>query len=409
MGTQGQRARSVAKGKLAHAQNRSAERAEKLKLKLPALVLRTGRGSLPEFSIFHCRAERPRGATPGMSSAGTRSRYLLGRRKLSRPPSRPQPAAGTVAWPHGDPRKANRRGDHWQRFAQAHGLERIPASDRLVEVERPRSASSPGRKLQLWRGPTDNDGIKGWEQPWKADRSVKLAQGGARAFGPQGHFHDQGDTPTAMAACTLTLEHIGFLHRGLEESCASSGDLHRQSARSHPQVENIFTVDKTHRPICRVSASSSCLKSGLEKLKWFGREDRLKIIGTASGARSIDLYESTVTDQYVPLHRAAGTRQPHRCPLAFAARMGRPASASRRRKLPRIHCEPLHRPRSLRRQAHLRSRSRVLEVNPKPRCIISVASVPPVAAPTRCREISALAPGKIPLRLYPPAVRQCST
>lgn len=150
-----------------------------------------------------------------------------------------------------------------------------------------------GPKLQVWRGPTDNDGIKGrpeeeWRQlsKWRKQGLDKLAVSLA----------------SAKAACnkdgtvTLSFEHIG--------SCAASENAvkHQQrytiAADGSIAVQNTFVVDKAIPDVPRLGVVLA-LKPGLEKLKWFGRGP-FDNYGDRKRAAMVDLYESTVNEQYVP-------------------------------------------------------------------------------------------------------------
>jgi beta-galactosidase len=62
-------------------------------------------------------------------------------------------------------------------------------------------------------------------------------------------------------------------------------------------VENTFTVDKAIQDLPRLGVVLA-LKPGLETLKWFGRGP-FENYSDRKRAALIDLYESTVTDQYV--------------------------------------------------------------------------------------------------------------
>jgi beta-galactosidase len=150
-----------------------------------------------------------------------------------------------------------------------------------------------GPHLQIWRGPTDNDGIKGWPHQtwrplnkWRAQGLDKLA---LKAVSAKARRNTDG-------SITLLFEHLG--------ACVASDRAvrHRHSYTISPdgriQVDNIFTIDKAIPDLPRLGVVLT-LKPGFEKLKWFGRgpfenyHDRKR-------AALVDLYESTVTEQYVP-------------------------------------------------------------------------------------------------------------
>jgi beta-galactosidase len=147
-----------------------------------------------------------------------------------------------------------------------------------------------GPELQIWRGATDNDGIKGWGS---ATLGQWLAQG-----------LDTGEivaTPAKVRAnrdgsATIALEHA--------VRCAASKRAvvlrHRYvlSPDGSLAVENLFTVDKSVPDLPRLGVTLR-LPAGFEKLRWFGRGP-FENYADRKRAASVDLYESTVSDEYVP-------------------------------------------------------------------------------------------------------------
>jgi beta-galactosidase len=102
--------------------------------------------------------------------------------------------------------------------------------------------------------------------------------------------------PNRDGSVTLVVEHVG--------SCTASPKAiqHRHTYTIHPDgrifAENVFTVDKAVPDLPRLGVVLS-LKPGFEKLKWLGRGP-FENYWDRKRAAMIDLYESTVTDQYVP-------------------------------------------------------------------------------------------------------------
>ena len=149
-----------------------------------------------------------------------------------------------------------------------------------------------GPELQVWRGATDNDGIKGWDEAWR----------------PLGKWRSQGldhftvKPVSAKAArnrdgsVTLAFEHVG--------SCTASAHAvrHQHTYTITPDgrihVKNTFTVDKAVPDLPRLGVVC-VLRPELEHLKWFGRGP-LENYSDRKRSSLVDLYESTVTDQYVP-------------------------------------------------------------------------------------------------------------
>lgn len=148
-------------------------------------------------------------------------------------------------------------------------------------------------RLQVWRGPTDNDGIKGWTGQDYKSLGKWLAAG----------LDQLTVSPAATKArrnkdgsVTLTLEHIG--------SCKASerAIAHKQVITLSPDgriaVTNTFDVDKALPELPRLGVVFT-LQPGLEKLSWFGRGP-FENYADRKRAALVDRYESTVAGQYVP-------------------------------------------------------------------------------------------------------------
>ena len=150
-----------------------------------------------------------------------------------------------------------------------------------------------GPRLQLWRGPTDNDGIKGWSGQESKMLGKWLAAGLDR-------IRLQPSLPKARrnkdGSVTLSLEHL-----------ASGADprktvRHRHRYTITPEgtitAANRFTIDKTLPLLPRLGVVMA-LKPGFEKLVWFGRGP-FENYADRKRAAIIDRFESTVAGQYVP-------------------------------------------------------------------------------------------------------------
>jgi beta-galactosidase len=150
-----------------------------------------------------------------------------------------------------------------------------------------------GPRLQIWRGPTDNDGIKGWPHQtwrplnkWRAQGLDKLA---LKTVSAKARRNPDG-------SITLLFEHLG--------ACVASDRAVRHqhgytiSPDGRIQADNIFTIDKAIPDLPRLGVVLT-LKPGFEKLKWFGRGP-FENYSDRKRAALVDLYESTVTEQYVP-------------------------------------------------------------------------------------------------------------
>ena len=150
-----------------------------------------------------------------------------------------------------------------------------------------------GPRLQIWRGPTDNDGIKGWTDEtwrplnkWRAQGLDKLA---VKTVSAKARRNKDG-------SITFLFEHLC--------ACAASDRAvrHQHSYTISPdgriQADNTFTIDKAIPDLPRLGVVLT-LKPGFEKLSWLGRGP-FENYSDRKRAALVDLYESTVTDQYVP-------------------------------------------------------------------------------------------------------------
>jgi beta-galactosidase len=150
-----------------------------------------------------------------------------------------------------------------------------------------------GPRLQIWRGPTDNDGIKGWTDEtwrplnkWRAQGLDKLV---VKTVSAKARSNKDG-------SITLLFEQLGI--------CAASDRALRHQHRytispdGRIQVDNTFTIDKAIPDLPRLGVTLT-LKPGFEKLRWFGRGP-FENYSDRKRAALVDLYESTVTEQYVP-------------------------------------------------------------------------------------------------------------
>lgn len=157
-----------------------------------------------------------------------------------------------------------------------------------------------GPTLNLWRGPTSNDGVKGKPEQWSAD------------WKPLGRWCNAGlnnlrlevtETPRVVShrdgGASLEL-----LHRWV---CISREDKthrvnHRHAYRLLPdgtlRVSNEITVDVTLPDLPRVGVILM-LPKGFERLCWYGRGPGESYPDRKLGA-PIGLYTSCVAEQYVP-------------------------------------------------------------------------------------------------------------
>jgi len=270
----------VARGKLP-ALRTAPHKSEKLKLKVPTLTLEPGQEAFLSFSFSS--AQKTSWCEAGHIIGWDQIALPLKRRKIVQARNKPAP------WPLEiqESKTALTIGNATLKLAVsiASGLIeslKFKGHDLLVS----------GPQLQLWRAPTDNDGIKGWKQPWK----------------PLGKWREQGldhltlkvvstqAVPQRDGSVRLMVEHIA--------SCAASKKAvrYQQTFTLSPEgrilAENVFTVDKALPDLPRLGVVLT-LKPGFEKLTWFGRGPAENYWDRKRGTL-VNLYESTVTGQYVP-------------------------------------------------------------------------------------------------------------
>ncbi len=151
-----------------------------------------------------------------------------------------------------------------------------------------------GPRLQIWRGATDNDGIKLMQDAWRP-LGKWLAQGldklEVRLVSAKIKRRREGG-----GAVTFSVEHIG--------ACAASPRAvrHRCDYTLRPDgsllAENVFDVDAAVPDLPRLGVMLA-LRAGLENLRWFGRGPLENYIDRQRTS-PVNLYSDTVTGQYVP-------------------------------------------------------------------------------------------------------------
>lgn len=271
-----------AKGKLPAL--KAAPRAiEKIKLKLPALTLARGQEAFLNLRY-----------TSAYETAWCPAGHLLGWDQLpvigKKLPAAKFKVSGTAPEPLG---------------VQSSGARLLIANDRLqvsianqaARIESIRwnghNLLSSGPQLQVWRGATDNDGIKGW-----------TGQDGK----PLGRWLTAGlDKLTLQpASCQIKNQKDGSVLLTLEQlgSCTASTQAirHQHTYTIFPcgkiHVSNKFIIDKSLPDLPRLGVVMT-LPAGFENLRWFGRGP-FENYWDRKRAALVDLYESTVTGQYVP-------------------------------------------------------------------------------------------------------------
>jgi len=150
-----------------------------------------------------------------------------------------------------------------------------------------------GPKLNVWRAPTDNDGIKHWVgQQHKAlgrwlsaglnDLQMKRVKASVT----------QGNDGSALITIKQVWHGKGIkygFHHDQWYHVLPSGEI---------QVQNKVRVDPRLPDLARVGVTMK-LEPGLENLSWFGRGPHESYCDRKAGA-PVGLYKSTVTERYVP-------------------------------------------------------------------------------------------------------------
>jgi beta-galactosidase len=274
--------KTAAKGKLPLLKT-APHKGEKLKLKLPALDLKPGQEAFLNFRFFAAEkmAWCPAGHVVGWDQVALplKARKSVKVTKPGTPDVQPLEVKESG--------QALHIGNDQLRLG-------ISTGSGLIESLKwnGHDLLMAGPQLQIWRGATDNDGIKGWND---ANKSLGkwLLQGLDQLTLKTVSTRAK---PNQDGSVTLVIDQVG--------SCAASPKAvqHRHTYTIRPDgrifAENVFLVDKAVPDLPRLGVVLS-LKPGFEKLKWLGRGPFENYWDRKRAAR-IDLYESTVTDQYVP-------------------------------------------------------------------------------------------------------------
>jgi beta-galactosidase len=154
-----------------------------------------------------------------------------------------------------------------------------------------------GPTLNIWRGLTSNDGVKGKPEQWEAD------------WKPLGRWTKKGLQGISLESSqpVKISRRVGRVMVKLEQvwsTGASDGTkiVHRQTLIVQPgdgvKFDHEFKVGKALTDLPRIGVIFS-LAEGFEKLAWFGRGPGESYPDRWTGS-PIGLYRSTVAEQYVP-------------------------------------------------------------------------------------------------------------
>jgi beta-galactosidase len=150
-----------------------------------------------------------------------------------------------------------------------------------------------GPQVQIWRGATDNDGIKLWTGQDRKPLGKWLAAGVNELSLTS---HSAKAQANKDGSVTLAFEHIG----ACKASETAVRHLHRYTVQPDGTitVKNSFIIDPAMPDLPRLGVVLA-LRPGFEKLRWFGRGP-FENYSDRKRAAMVGIYESTVADQYVP-------------------------------------------------------------------------------------------------------------
>jgi beta-galactosidase len=145
-----------------------------------------------------------------------------------------------------------------------------------------------GPRLNVWRAPTDNDGIKAWRS--------QLGR-------PLGRWLEAGlpDLRLETVSTRVRRSRDGSVSVVIRQR-AESGLEHRHAYRVLPwgeiEAENSVRVPKELADLPRVGVTLT-LEPGLDQLTWFGRGPHENYTDRKAGA-AVGRYSATVSEMYVP-------------------------------------------------------------------------------------------------------------
>lgn len=158
---------------------------------------------------------------------------------------------------------------------------------------RDRAVVTAGPRLQVWRGATDNDGIKGWSGQGNKPLGRWLAAG---LDAMKVRCSKAGVTRTKSGTAVWRSEHVASC-KAAKQAIRHAQTLTIQGDGSI-HVENVFQVAAALPDLPRLGVLLE-LPAGFEDLEWFGRGPFENYIDRKRAA-TIDLHRSTVSEQYVP-------------------------------------------------------------------------------------------------------------
>ena len=272
---------SVAKGKLPPLRT-APQAADRVPLRLPAYTAAPGEEAFLNFRF-----------TAAAATTWCPAGHVLGWDQLALPVKTAKAAGAAGRSPTLPPLRLERTDAGFTVESEHLRLTAAAVTGRIDSLRwHGRDLLTGGPLLQIWRGPTDNDGIKGLPEKWHTVGKWRARGYDCLEVRPASARAMRG----ADGTVTLAFEHVG--------ACAAGERALRHQARyvvspdGTIRVANTFTVDKAAADLPRLGVVC-VLPAALEKLNWYGRGPFENYLDRQRAAL-VDLYHSTVTAQYVP-------------------------------------------------------------------------------------------------------------
>ncbi|NLE54543.1 MAG: DUF4981 domain-containing protein [Lentisphaerae bacterium] len=150
-----------------------------------------------------------------------------------------------------------------------------------------------GPRLNLWRAPTDNDGVKSWSGQANKPLGRWHLAGIDRLTCAESHCDVQ-----ALDDCAVVIELTNRWVGATPEHQASHVHRYLVLGDGEILVENLITISPAFPDLPRVGVTMT-LAPALEQLSWFGRGPHESYADRKAGTM-VGLYQGTVTEQYLP-------------------------------------------------------------------------------------------------------------
>ncbi len=166
-------------------------------------------------------------------------------------------------------------------------LASISAGGKVVLTEGPR--------FNLWRGPLDNDGIKGWTNAWDTPGRA-LGRWGLAGLNNLKHKLISCEVSERRGGVTVTSEHR-YTGKGSKLGVTHL-ETYKISGNGEIKANNTFEVDAGLEDLPRLGLRMTAVKA-LEKLTWYGLGPNETYSDRKAGA-IVGKFSGTVREQYYP-------------------------------------------------------------------------------------------------------------